>query len=134
MAAPLPTVQQAIDGLYIVLYGRTADSLGYTAWSSYLGLTQTQIAAQQATAAQYQSLANAFISGEPTYYNATYPSTMTNTQFVNALVGCGAIYAGVSVHRPLVAGGVGIERGGLCGGRGAGVDFQRIAPRAPPSI
>ncbi|GLI92675.1 DUF4214 domain-containing protein [Methylocystis echinoides] len=85
MAAPLPTVQQAIDGLYIVLYGRTADSLGYTAWSSYLGLTQTQIAAQQATAAQYQSLANAFITGEPTYYNATYPSTMTNTQFVNAL-------------------------------------------------
>ncbi|GLI93911.1 DUF4214 domain-containing protein [Methylocystis echinoides] len=85
MAAPLPTVQQAIDGLYIVLYGRTADSLGYTAWSSYLGLTQTQIAAQQATAAQYQSLANAFIAGESSYYNATYPSTMTNTQFVNAL-------------------------------------------------
>jgi S-layer protein len=78
-------VQQAIDGLYIVLYGRTADSLGYTAWGSYLGLTQTQLSAQQATAAQYRSLANAFITGEATYYNATYPSTMTDTQFVNAL-------------------------------------------------
>jgi hypothetical protein len=85
MAAPLPTVQQAIDGLYIVLYGRTADSLGYAAWAGFLGLSQRQIAAQQATAAQYQSLANAFITGEPSYYNATYPATMTNTQFVNAL-------------------------------------------------
>jgi hypothetical protein len=93
MATATTTVQQAIDGLYITLYNRAADSTSYPGWGGFLGLTPTQVAGQITTSAQYKALANAFINppagsagaaNVAAYYNQTYGS-LNNIQFIQAL-------------------------------------------------
>jgi len=89
MATPAaPTVQQAIDALYITLYNRVADSFGLTGWANSLGLTVAQAATTLATKAQLESLATQFIAVESTtstsYYVTTYGGA-TNAQFVQDL-------------------------------------------------
>jgi S-layer protein len=93
MATPAPTVQQAIDGLYITLYNRVADAPGLSGWASYLNLTAANAATATATPAQFESLAAQFIAVESTtsilqtsnsYYTVQYGGT-TNQQFVQDL-------------------------------------------------
>jgi S-layer protein len=93
MAMPAPTVQQAIDGLYITLYNRVADAFGLSGWAGYLNLTAANAATATATLAEFESLATQFIAVESitsilqtsnSYYTVQYGGT-TNQQFVQDL-------------------------------------------------
>src|SRR5208282_3475681 len=89
MATPAaPTVQQAIDALFITLYNRVTDTYGLTGWANFFGLTSAQAAAKTATLAQFQSLAAEFITVESTgtnnYYTQHYGGA-TPQQFITDL-------------------------------------------------
>jgi hypothetical protein len=89
MSSATPTVQNVIDGLYVAIYNKAADSAGYNYWLSTLpagtklGTPVTSIASPLLT-----SLTAGFLNAQGTvltYFNNTYPPTMTNTQFVQTL-------------------------------------------------
>jgi hypothetical protein len=107
-----PTVQQAIDALYITLYNRTADSYGLTGWASYLGYTPAQAASTTATLAQFQSLAAEMIAVESTttanYYTQQYGGASPQQFITDLYLNLGGasnqagIQAGVSYWTSLI--------------------------------
>lgn len=78
------TIQQYINGLYISLYDRAADSVGHKFWVASLGVTEAAAQTTNITSAQQLQLASQFVSTQSTYFTATY-GPLNNSQFVEAL-------------------------------------------------
>ena len=97
MAMSPATYDTFINGLYEVMYGRTADSVGFNWARGQVGLASNTVAAStSATASQAQALAGVFQSTQSTYFASTY-GALTASQFVNALyVNLGGNVSGVS--------------------------------------
>jgi copper(I)-binding protein len=80
-----------INGLYIVLYGRTADSGGYNYWLNTQGVSPAAAAVTPISAASEQALSKAFVSTQSSYFDATYGLTsssgaaLSDTNFILAL-------------------------------------------------
>ena len=104
MAVAPATLQQAIDGMYVVMYNRAADSKGYTYWANYAAGTL----GSTASTAQFTALANGFYAATPTFFNATY-GALTDIQFVQQLYinmgGNAGDQAGVLFWTSILAGG-----------------------------
>lgn len=80
----MATYAQYINGLYITMYGRVADSNGYNYWLGTLGVTAAQAATTTISTATEQSLADAFVSTQSTYFNTQYGG-LSDTNFILAL-------------------------------------------------
>ncbi|CAN1489251.1 RTX calcium-binding nonapeptide repeat [Rhabdaerophilaceae bacterium] len=78
------TIQQYINGLYISLYDRAADSVGHRFWVTSLGVTEAAAQTTDITSAQQLQLARQFVSTQSDYFTTTYGSLSSN-QFVEAL-------------------------------------------------
>ena len=80
----MATIQSFINGLYTVMYGRVADSTGYSYWLGQVGSTAAGATTTAITDAQAQALAGSFQSTQSTYFTQQY-GTLSDAAFITAL-------------------------------------------------
>ncbi|MFO1118324.1 MAG: DUF4214 domain-containing protein [Beijerinckiaceae bacterium] len=85
------SVQQEVMGLYAALYGRAAESSGFSYWVGLVGqqpdaagLTAANAGTTHITLADAAMLGQNFVNSQSAFFDATY-GKMTDSQFVNAM-------------------------------------------------
>ena len=80
----MATYSSFINGLYVVMYGRSADATGYNYWLGTQGISAAAAATTIIPAAAETALGNAFMTSQSTYFNSQYQS-LTDTAFIQQL-------------------------------------------------